>query len=46
MRIQFVENVNMALEFIKQRGVALTNIGAEGKKGNMDWYQNWMRLIL
>ncbi|CAO3592885.1 unnamed protein product [Absidia cylindrospora] len=29
MRIQFVENVNMALEFIKQRGVALTNIGAE-----------------
>ncbi|SAM03934.1 hypothetical protein [Absidia glauca] len=29
MRIQYVENVNMALEFIKQRGVALTNIGAE-----------------
>ncbi|ORZ22264.1 calponin homology domain-containing protein [Absidia repens] len=29
MRIQFVENVNLALEFIKQRGVALTNIGAE-----------------
>ncbi|SAM05114.1 hypothetical protein [Absidia glauca] len=29
MRIQFVENVNLALEFIKQRGVGLTNIGAE-----------------
>ncbi|KAI7863377.1 calponin homology domain-containing protein [Spinellus fusiger] len=29
MRIQCVENVNMALEFIQQRGVALTNIGAE-----------------
>lgn len=32
MRIQFVENVNLALEFIKQRGVGLTNIGAEGKE--------------
>jgi hypothetical protein len=31
MRIQKVENVNKALEFIKLRGVALTNIGAEGK---------------
>jgi hypothetical protein len=30
MRIQKVENVNKALEFIKLRGVALTNIGAEG----------------
>ncbi|CAG8518171.1 11207_t:CDS:10 [Ambispora leptoticha] len=29
MRIQKVENVNMALEFIKRRGVSLTNIGAE-----------------
>ncbi|KAI8328265.1 calponin homology domain-containing protein [Chlamydoabsidia padenii] len=29
MRIQFVENVNLALEVIKQRGVGLTNIGAE-----------------
>ncbi|ORX54534.1 hypothetical protein DM01DRAFT_1335671 [Hesseltinella vesiculosa] len=29
MRIQFVENAHLALEFIKQRGVALTNIGAE-----------------
>ncbi|ORY97402.1 calponin homology domain-containing protein [Syncephalastrum racemosum] len=29
MRIQCVENVNMALEFVKQRGVPLTNIGAE-----------------
>jgi hypothetical protein len=36
MRIQFVENVNLALEFIKQRGVGLTNIGAEGK-GNNSW---------
>ena len=30
MRIQRVENVNKALEFIKRRGVSLTNIGAEG----------------
>ena len=30
MRIQRVENVNKALEFIKHRGVSLTNIGAEG----------------
>ncbi|CAI2169201.1 8863_t:CDS:10 [Funneliformis geosporum] len=29
MRIQRVENVNKSLEFIKHRGVALTNIGAE-----------------
>lgn len=29
MRIQQVENVNKALEFIKLRGVPLTNIGAE-----------------
>ena len=29
MRIQKVENMNKALEFIKQRGVNLTNIGAE-----------------
>ncbi|KAL1923793.1 uncharacterized protein VTP21DRAFT_8773 [Calcarisporiella thermophila] len=29
MRIQKMENVNKALEFIKHRGVALTNIGAE-----------------
>lgn len=31
MRIQCVENVNTALEFVKQRGVPLTNIGAEGE---------------
>lgn len=31
MRIQRVENVNKALEFIKYRGVPLTNIGAEGR---------------
>lgn len=31
IKIQCVENVNMALEFIKQRGVPLTNIGAEGE---------------
>ncbi|KAI8089792.1 actinin-like protein [Halteromyces radiatus] len=29
MRIQFVENCNLALEFIKQRDIPLTNIGAE-----------------
>ncbi|CAG8852631.1 45662_t:CDS:2, partial [Gigaspora margarita] len=29
LRIQKVENVNKALEFIKRRGVPLTNIGAE-----------------
>ncbi|PWA01611.1 hypothetical protein BB558_002287 [Smittium angustum] len=29
MRIQKVENINKALEFIKERGVGLTNIGAE-----------------
>lgn len=29
MRIQKVENLNRALEFIKSRGVPLTNIGAE-----------------
>ncbi|CAG8832322.1 19947_t:CDS:2, partial [Racocetra persica] len=29
LRIQKVENVNKALEFIKHRGVPLTNIGAE-----------------
>ncbi|KAF8946109.1 hypothetical protein BGZ47_001311 [Haplosporangium gracile] len=29
MRIQKVENVNKCLEFIRQRGVNLTNIGAE-----------------
>ncbi|CAG8495259.1 3574_t:CDS:10 [Acaulospora colombiana] len=29
LRIQKVENVNKALEFIKHRGVSLTNIGAE-----------------
>lgn len=31
MRIQKVENVNKCLEFIRQRGVNLTNIGAEGR---------------
>jgi hypothetical protein len=29
MRLQKIENANKALEFIKRRGVALTNIGAE-----------------
>ncbi|RIB03250.1 calponin homology domain-containing protein [Gigaspora rosea] len=33
LRIQKVGNVNKALEFIKRRGVSLTNIGAEGKIG-------------
>ena len=33
MRIQKVENVNKCLEFIRQRGVNLTNIGAEGVFG-------------
>lgn len=32
MRIQKVENVNKCLEFIRLRGVNLTNIGAEGEK--------------
>jgi hypothetical protein len=30
LRVQKCENINRALEFIKKRGVALTNIGAEG----------------
>ena len=30
MRIQKAENANLALEFIKSRGVMLTNIGPEG----------------
>lgn len=30
MRVQKAENVNKALEFIKQRGIKLTNIGPEG----------------
>lgn len=30
MRVQKAENVNKALEFIRQRGVKLTNIGPEG----------------
>jgi hypothetical protein len=30
MRIQKVENVNKALEFMKLRNLQLTNIGAEG----------------
>lgn len=30
MRVQKAENVNLALEFIKSRGVVLTNVGAEG----------------
>jgi hypothetical protein len=29
MRVQKAENVNLALEFIKSRGVVLTNVGAE-----------------
>lgn len=31
MRVQMAENVNKALEFIKSRGVVLTNVGAEGE---------------
>lgn len=31
MRVQMAENVNLALEFIKSRGVVLTNVGAEGE---------------
>lgn len=31
MRVQKAENVNKALEFIRQRGIKLTNIGPEGK---------------
>lgn len=30
MRVQKAENVNKALEFIRQRGIKLTNIGPEG----------------
>jgi hypothetical protein len=30
LRIQKVENLNLALKFIKENGVQLTNIGAEG----------------
>jgi hypothetical protein len=30
MRIQKVENVNKALEFMRLRNLQLTNIGAEG----------------
>lgn len=30
MRVQRAENVNKALDFIKSRGVVLTNVGAEG----------------
>lgn len=30
IRVQKVENVNKALEFIASRGVKLTNIGSEG----------------
>ncbi|CAG8523462.1 20079_t:CDS:10, partial [Racocetra fulgida] len=39
LRIQKVENVNKALEFIKHRGVPLTNIGAEAKEGLLLWCQ-------
>lgn len=31
MRVQMAENVNKALDFIKSRGVVLTNVGAEGE---------------
>lgn len=30
MRVQMAENVNKALDFIRGRGVVLTNVGAEG----------------
>ncbi|CAG8682739.1 9980_t:CDS:2, partial [Scutellospora calospora] len=43
LRIQKVENMNKALEFIKRRGVSLTNIGAEegltAKEGLLLWCQ-------
>ena len=42
MRIQKVENVNKCLEFIRQRGVNLTNIGAEG---NMPWLYYYLQYI-
>lgn len=32
MRVQRAENVNKALNFIKSRGVVLTNVGAEGMR--------------
>lgn len=31
MRVQMAENVNLALDFIRARGVVLTNVGAEGQ---------------
>lgn len=31
MRVQMAENVNKALDFIRGRGVVLTNVGAEGE---------------
>jgi hypothetical protein len=31
MRVQMAENVNLALDFIRARGVVLTNVGAEGE---------------
>ena len=43
MRVQKAENVNMALEFIRSRGVKLTNIGPEGTFYS---YHDFIRLIL
>jgi len=31
IRVQKAENVNVALNFIRDRGVVLTNVGAEGE---------------
>jgi hypothetical protein len=39
IRVQKCENLNKALEFIKQRGVNLTNIGAEGRSAGTQWAQ-------
>lgn len=52
MRVQMAENVNIALEFIKSRGVVLTNVGAEGEleeskvkeTGRVGWKQRMERL--
>ena len=43
MRVQKAENVNMALKFIRSRGVKLTNIGPEGTFYS---YHDFIRLIL
>lgn len=50
MRVQKAENVNKALEFIRQRGIKLTNIGPEGAVVlNKTWHlsinqQHWVQI--